>query len=204
MVGLLKKDSATLLINGTGTSDAWKITMQYINSDKFKVKSTESGVGPSDHTSFYLQNIPVLHFFSGTHPDYHKPSDDEPLINYDGEVAIMNYMITLIQKLDDKGKLTFIKTKDENNEDAPRFKVTLGVVPDYAFEGKGMRIDGVSEGRPAMKAGLLSGDIVLKIGEYNVSDMTTYMKALGGFEKGQTAPVTIQRGNEQLVKNVTF
>lgn len=92
--------------------------MNYIKVDSLKTKTTESGVGPSDHTSFYLKDIPVLHFFSGTHSDYHKPSDDENLINYPGEVAIMNYIVQLVQRLDDKGKLNFIKTKEENNEDA--------------------------------------------------------------------------------------
>lgn len=204
MIGRLKTEEPTLIVSGVGTSDAWKITMDYIKQNNFKVKTTESGVGPSDHTSFYLKNIPVLHFFSGTHSDYHKPSDDEALINYKGEFDILNYMIVLIQKLDDKGKLNFIKTKEENNEDSPKFKVTLGVVPDYAFEGAGMRIDGVSDGKPAAKAGLKSGDIVISIGEFKVQDMMSYMKALGKFEKGQQATIGILRGKEELKIDVVF
>jgi aminopeptidase YwaD len=204
MIGRLKPEDPTLIVSGVGTSDAWKITMNYINQNNFKVKTTESGIGPSDHTSFYLKNIPVLHFFSGTHNDYHKPSDDENLINYKGEFDILNYMITLIEKLDDKGKISFIKTKEENSEESPRFKVTLGVVPDYAFEGAGMRIDGVSDGKPAAKAGLKSGDIVISIGDFKVQDMMSYMKALGKFEKGQKATVGILRGKEELKIDVTF
>ncbi len=204
MVGRLKPEDPQLLVNGTGTSDAWKITMNYIKVDSLRIKTTESGVGPSDHTSFYLKGIPVLHFFSGTHNDYHKPSDDENLINYTGEISIMNYMIKLIQSLDDKGKLTFQKTKDDTNEEAPRFKVTLGVVPDYGFDGEGMRIDGITEGRPASKAGLKSGDIVTAIGEHKVLDMMSYMKALGAYAKGDKADVTVKRGTEQLKVNVEF
>jgi hypothetical protein len=204
MVGRLKKEDPTVLINGVGTSDAWKITMNYIKVDSLKAKTTESGVGPSDHTSFYLKDIPVLHFFSGTHNDYHKPSDDENLINYPGEVAIMNYIVQLVQRLDDKGKLNFIKTKEETNEDAPRFKVTLGVVPDYAFDGAGMRIDGVSENKPASKAGLKAGDVVTQIGEEKVVDMMSYMKALGKFSKGDVVPVKILREKVELVVSVTF
>jgi hypothetical protein len=204
MVGRLKKEEPTLLINGVGTSDAWKITMNYIKVDSLKTKTTESGVGPSDHTSFYLKDIPVLHFFSGTHSDYHKPSDDENLINYHGEVSIMNYIVQLVQRLDDKGKLNFIKTKEETNEDAPRFKVTLGVVPDYAFDGAGMRIDGVSENKPASKAGLKAGDIVTQIGEEKVVDMMSYMKALGKFSKGDIVPVKILREKVEMVVSVTF
>lgn len=204
MIGRLKPEEPVLIINGAGTSDAWKITMNYINVPGLRTKTTESGVGPSDHTSFYLKNIPVLHFFSGTHNDYHKPSDDEPLINYQGELNILDYMIQLILRLDDKGKLNFIKTKDDSNEESPRFKVTLGVVPDYAFEGQGMRIDGVSDGKPAQKAGLKQGDIVIRIGEIPVTDMMSYMKALGKFNKGEKARVIVLRGKEEVSTEVTF
>lgn len=204
MVGRLKTEEPTLLINGVGTSDAWKITMNYVHVDNLKTKTTESGVGPSDHTSFYLKNIPVLHFFSGSHSDYHKPSDDENLINYPGELSIMNYMVQLITRLDDKGKLNFIKTKDDTNEDAPRFKVTLGVVPDYAFDGSGMRIDGITEGRPAAKAGLKAGDIVILMGDNKVLDMMSYMKALGKFNKGDKTDVTVKRGKEEVKVQVEF
>lgn len=204
MVGRLKREDPTLLINGVGTSDAWKITFNYIKIDSLKIKTTESGIGPSDHTSFYLKDIPVLHFFSGTHSDYHKPSDDEELINYEGEERIIQFILQLISKLDDKGKLNFKKTKDESNDDAPLFKVTLGVVPDYGFEGQGMRIDGITEGKPAAKAGLKAGDIVIQIGDHKVVDMMSYMKALGKFSKGEKAMVLIKRGTEEKSIEVEF
>jgi S1-C subfamily serine protease len=107
-------------------------------------------------------------------------------------------MLLLIEKLNDKGKIAFTKTADADNEEAPRFKVTLGVVPDYAFEGSGMRIDGVSDGKPAQKAGFKPGDVVIQIGEHKVTDMMSYMKALGKFSKGDKAVVTIQRGEEKI------
>lgn len=204
MIGRLKTDDPVLIINGAGTSDAWKITFNYIKVPGLKYKTTESGIGPSDHTSFYLKDIPVLHFFSGTHSDYHKPSDDEHLINYGGELAILNFMVQLVQRLDDKGKIAFVKTKEENNENTPRFKVTLGVIPDYGFEGQGMRIDGVTEGKPAAKAGLKAGDIVKQIGEYQVVDMMSYMRALGKFNKGEKAEVTCLRGKEIVKVEVEF
>lgn len=94
----------------------------------------------------------------------------------------------------------FTKTKDESNEDAPKFKVTLGVVPDYAFDGEGMRIDGVSDGKPA-QAGLLAGDVVVQIGDYKVVDMMSYMKALGTLTKGETTTVKVKRGAEDLRRN---
>jgi len=204
MVGRLKPEDPVLIINGSGTSPEWNKAFSQINVDGMKIKTSESGLGPSDHTSFYLKDIPVLHFFSGTHSDYHKPEDDENKINYKGERDILDFMLQVIAYLDDKGKLIFTKTNDSNNEDAPRFKVTLGVVPDYAFEGTGMRIDGVSDGKPAQKSGMLAGDIVIQIGEHKVTDMMSYMKALGKFAKGDKTNVTIKRGEEQLVKEVTF
>lgn len=208
MVGRLKPEDPVLIINGIGTAPQWDKAMKEINVDGLKIKTTESGLGPSDHTSFYLDSIPAIHFFSGTHSDYHKPSDDEPLINYDGQISIMRYMIQLIEKLDSQmgteSKLDFVKTNDSNNDNAPRFKVTLGVVPDYAFEGKGMRIDGVTDGKPASKCGLQKGDIVIKLGDVEVTDMMSYMKALGNFAKGDTTKVKYQRNNEEKEAEVTF
>nr|HRC92873.1 PDZ domain-containing protein [Bacteroidia bacterium] len=187
-----------------GTSPSWDSLLNNIKVDSLRIKTTASGVGPSDHTSFYLEGIPVLHFFSGTHSDYHKPSDDEPLINYNGMVSIFHYMYDLIEQTNKLPKLAFTKTNDSSNEDAPRFKVTLGVVPDYAFEGSGMRIDGVTEGRPAAIAGFLKGDVVIQMGEEKITDMMSYMKALSKFKKGDKVKVKVQRGNEVVEKDVTF
>ncbi len=202
MVGRLKTDDPVLIINGVGTSTYWKDALS--SSTILKTKTSESGVGPSDQTSFYLENIPAIHFFSGTHEDYHKPSDDEDKINYEGEVKIINYILDVVYQLNDKGKLPFVKTNDSENEDRPRFKVTLGVIPDYAFEGEGLRIDGVSEGKPAATAGLKKGDIVLQIDDEKVTNMTTYMKALGMFSKGDKATVKVKRGDEIVAKEVVF
>lgn len=204
MIGRLKTEEPVLIINGTGTSPKWKSLLDSLNISGVKNKETESGIGPSDHTSFYLQNIPVLHFFSGTHADYHKPSDDEGKINYAGAMDIVRMIERILVHLDDKEKLAFSKTKDESNEDAPRFKVTLGVVPDYTFEGEGMRIDGVTDGKPASKAGLKPGDIVVQLGEIKVLDMMSYMKALGQFKKGQTTRVKVKRGSEVVEYDITF
>jgi C-terminal processing protease CtpA/Prc len=204
MLGRLKPDEKTLIINGTGTSDRWKGLLDSTKTDSLKIRETDSGVGPSDHTSFYLQDIPVLHFFSGTHGDYHKPGDDEYKINYDGELMIIKMIENIIARLDDAEKLNFVKTKNADNEETPQFKVTLGVVPDYAFDGEGMRIDGVTDEKPASKAGLLPGDVVIQLGDNKVVDMMSYMKALGKFNKGQTTKVKVKRGNEEIERDITF
>ena len=201
MVGRLKADS-TLAVYGTGTSPIFKHVVTATN-DNFKIVEHESGVGPSDHTSFYLNDIPVLHFFTGQHEDYHKPSDDSDKLNYAGMDLISDFIYNIITDLDDNGEIAFRKTKNEG-KDTPRFKVTLGVVPDYLFSEKGMRIDGVSEDKPAQKAGLIKGDIVIQLGEHQIEDMMGYMKALSKFEKGDTTTVKVNRDGKELEAQVTF
>ncbi len=201
MVGRL--DSNRLVVNGVGTSSEWTPAMKRITTS-MHIKTTESGIGPSDHTSFYLKNIPVLHFFSGQHHDYHKPTDDEYKINYPGMDKIFDYVMALISNLNNKGKIEFNKTKEDASEDTPRFTVTLGVMPDYTFEGEGMRIDAVTDDRPASKAGLLAGDVVVQLGDMKVADMMGYMKALSAFKKGDATKVKVKRGNEIIEKAVQF
>lgn len=201
MVGRLKADS-TLAVYGTGTSPMFKQTIK-ANNDKFKLVENESGVGPSDHTSFYLIDVPVLHFFTGQHGDYHKPGDDSEKLNYEGMSLISDYIFEIISDLDDNGELVFRKTKNES-EETPRFKVVLGVVPDYMFDGKGFRIDGISEDMPAQKAKLQRGDIVVKLGDSTVTDMMSYMRALSVFEKGDEADITVKRGQQTIETKVKF
>ena len=203
MVGRVDSNTHTLTVNGVGTSPTFKEVLDKIKTP-LHIKTTESGLGPSDHTSFYLQNVPVVFLFSGQHKDYHKPSDTEDKINYAGMVDVVNYTMSLIAELNDKGKLAFTKTKDDNVDSAPKFKVTLGVIPDYTFDGEGMRIDAVKDDRPAAKAGLKSGDIVLKLGDVKVTEMGTYMKALAQFNKGDKTKVTVKRGEEILEKDIEF
>ena len=216
MVGRL--DSARrLAINGTGTSPIWDSVLTElrkpvriggrqgkINADTLTIKTSPGGVGPSDHTSFYLQGVPAIHFFTGSHSDYHKPSDDEEKINYDGMLRVTRFIESLVVDLNDNGKLAFSKTADANQEDAPRFKVTLGVVPDYMFDGKGMRIDGITDGKPAANAGLKVGDIVMKLGSLEVTDMMSYMKALAQFNKGDTSKVKVLREGKEFEADITF
>ena len=201
MVGRLEGDKIS--INGIGTSPALEMIDSLVVGG-LSAQTTKGGIGASDHTSFYLQNIPALHFFSGTHEDYHKPSDDSHKINYDGMQRIVEYMLFIVDELEDDGKLAFTKTKDDDSRDAPNFKVTLGVIPDYLFDGKGMRIDGTSEGRPAESAGLVAGDIVIKIGTLEVRDMYSYMDALSKFNEGETTEVIVDREGEHVKVNVLW
>lgn len=204
MVGRLDTTTFNLAVSGTGTSTRWHQLLDSIPTGKLHLKTSESGVGPSDHTSFYLQKIPVLHFFSGTHPDYHKPGDVASKINYLGMANIMAYEYRLVDELNHGPRLIYVKTKDEDDSNKPRFKVTLGIVPDYMYDGTGVRADGVSEGKPAFAAGILAGDVILSIGGFETPDMTAYMKALGQFSKGDTADVKVMRKGKEMVVKVTF
>ncbi|MEL0645466.1 M28 family peptidase [Olleya sp. Ti.3.14] len=201
MVGRLKADS-TLAVYGVGTSPIFKQTLQAHNN-RFKLVQKESGVGPSDHTSFYNSDIPVLHFFTGQHEDYHKPSDDTERLHFNGMQIISNYIFEIITDLDNNGKLPFRKTKNES-DDVPRFKVGLGVIPDYLFDGKGMRIDGISEDKPAQKANLQKGDIVVKLGDSTVFDMMSYMKVLATFKAGNKTNITVDRQGTMVDAVIQF
>ena len=201
MVGRLKEDKS-LAIYGVGTSPIFKQTINS-NNESFNLIENESGVGPSDHTSFYINDIPVLHFFTGQHSDYHKPSDDADKVNFDGVKEISDYIFSIISDLNDDKKLVFRKTKNET-EEVPSFKVSLGVMPDYMFNKGGMRIDAVTQDRPAYKAGLIKGDIVIKLGEYDVEDMMGYMKALSKFKSGDSTSVIVKRDQDTIQKKVAF
>ena len=202
MVGRMN-EKKTLAINGVGTSPSLLPALDLVNADSLKLVTSESGVGPSDHTSFYLQDLPVLHFFTGQHEDYHRPSDDSDLINYEGLLLVVKYIDRLVDQLDAEPKLAFTKTKD-SSEDSPRFTVSLGVVPDYLYGGKGMRIDGVSEDKPAQAAGLLKGDVIIQMGDSTIMDMMSYMRALSAFQKGDTTSVAYERAGAEMEVKVKF
>jgi len=202
MIGRLNDSTKKVVVYGVGTSPVFVPLIDSIPT-KLSIKTDSSGIGPSDQTSFYLKNIPVLHFFTGQHSDYHKPSDDADKINYEGEVEVLNYIATLIEKTYHYPKLSFSKTRSpESNKTS--FKVTMGVMPDYTFEGPGMRIDGVTDNRPAAKAGILKGDIVTKLGDVEVEDVMSYMKALSKFNKGDSTKVEVQRNKETMILDITF
>ena len=204
MVGRFNDSTRVITIGGYGTSPAWADV--FVNSPKsyFVYKIDSSGTGPSDHTSFYRKDIPVLFYFTGLHTDYHKPTDDADKINYKGEVMIINSIQSVIDKLNDKPKLAFLKTKETQTSTSARKGVSMGIVPDYTFAGTGVRADGVTDGRPAQAAGIKTGDVIVQLGEYPVNSMEGYMQALSKYKKGDTTKVKLKRGAETLEVTVTF
>jgi len=204
MVGRLNDTTPTLTVGGYGTSPYWSSVINTTLPENIRIKIDSSGSGPSDHTSFYRKDIPVLFYFTGLHSDYHKPSDDADRINYKGMAAIQRMIEQHIAQTDKGGRLTFLKTRETQTTTSARFSVSMGIMPDYTYSGNGVRADGVSEGRPAQKAGIRAGDIILQIGEYKVGSMESYMQTLGKFKKGDQVKVIYQRSGEQLVADIQF
>lgn len=212
MVGRLNDSSKVLTIGGYGTSPTWATVIHPSNPlvekktgiPQLVVRIDSSGSGPSDHTSFYRKDIPVLFYFTGLHTDYHKPSDDADKINYGGEQLIVKHVLGVVQQLDNQPKLSFLKTREAQTTTSARFSVSMGIMPDYTWSGNGLRSDGVSEGKPAQKAGLKAGDIILQIGDFKITSMESYMQTLGKFKKGDKVKVIYLRGKDTLETTVEF
>jgi len=201
MVGRLNEEKK-VVVGGVGTAPDFVPTLKNLKSD-LGIKLDSAGVGPSDHTSFYLKNIPVLFFFTGQHSDYHKPTDDVEKVNFPGMLQVISTAAEVIETLDKQPKLKFQETKSKESNNVS-FKVTLGIMPDYTWEGEGVHVDGVTDGKPASKAGLLKGDIIVGLGEIVVKDIQDYMKGLSTFKKGDTTTVKVKRGTEVKTMPVTF
>ena len=205
MIGRLNDSTHVLTVGGYGTSPQWaSVINTQDKKNPFTIKTDSSGAGPSDHTSFYRKDIPVLFFFTGQHKDYHIPGDDADKINYTGELNVVNYIASVIEKLNKPNqKLAFTKTR-EIQVSTSSFKVTMGIMPDYTYPGEGVRADGVTEGRPASKAGLKAGDVITQLGPHKVNSVESYMQALNQFNKGDKAKVKFKRGTQAMEAEVQF
>jgi Tol biopolymer transport system component len=203
MIGRLKEDKS-LVVGGVGTNPEFTKIVERNKPAGFNITLEESGVGPTDHTSFYLKNIPVINFFTGTHGDYHKPSDDEDKINYYGVENIVNYIFRVANDVANLDKIEFVKTKINAGKTVPKYKVTLGIMPDYTDHGDGLHVDGVTENRPAQIAGIKEGDVITKIGDCEIKEVYGYMNCLAKINAGDELPVTFIRNGENMVVKVKF
>jgi aminopeptidase YwaD len=203
MVGRLNDSSRTITIGGYGTSPMWSSLINTGDS-YFKIKIDSSGSGPSDHTSFYRKDIPVLFFFTGLHTDYHKPTDDADKINHTGTLQIVKYICSITENVSKQDKLPFTKTREAAMGTKTSFKVSLGIMPDYTFSGNGVRADGVSEGKLAQKIGLKAGDVLTQLGNYKFADVQSYMEALSKFKKGDATTLKILRDNKEMNFDIVF
>jgi hypothetical protein len=171
---------------------------------QFALTLTEDGFGPSDHSAFYAKQIPVLFFWTGTHDDYHKPSDTADKINYQGEAQIVGFAASLIRDIDKSDKRpTYAVAKSESQGRSAGFRIYLGTIPTYGDASDGLKLDGVRDDSPAAKAGLKAGDKIVKMAGRDIKNVYDYTYALGEMKAGQEYEVVVMRGSERLTLRIT-
>jgi aminopeptidase YwaD len=190
-------------LGGYGTSSKWA---EIIDKTPTKLLYTidSAGTGPSDHASFYRKDMPVLFMFTGSHADYHKATDDWDKINYIGQKDVLRFVQNIVKTTNGYGKLDFLKTREAAMGRSTKFTVSLGVMPDYAYTGTGLRIEGASAGKLGEKLGLKAGDILLQMGDYKFIDVMSYMTTLSKFKKGDATFLIYKRGTEEIKVDITF
>ena len=204
MVGSLNKETKSLTIGGTGTAIGLSdLVKQWDDTTKLVVKQSTEGYGPSDHASFYMKDIPVLFFFTGVTEEYHTPDDDVDSLNFVGQKTVCDYAYDLAIAIDNRNEdLVFQEAgpKVQTGGGRRSLKVTLGIMPDYASENSnGLRADMVIKDRPAYRAGMKNGDVIVAMDGKPVGDIYEYMARLKEFKKGQRISVDVIRGGKKIV-----
>ncbi len=205
MVGRLTDDKLTVF--GTGTATRWdELLEQEAEIHGFALSKKPEGFGPSDHSSFYAKQIPVLHLFTGTHNDYHRPTDDWEKINFKGIGRVVDLLEELV--------VTTAETKERPQYVAVKGKADLkarsgsrpyfGSIPDFSGEEEGYAIQGVSPGSPADKAGLKGGDVIIKLGKHAITGLDDFDLALREFSPGEQVTVTVRRKGEEQQFRLTL
>ena len=215
MIGRLDEDK-NVYLGGVPTAYGLdKAIKPFIESSKLNVTSyqhTASGVrslfSRSDHYNFYKKDVPSLFFFTGIHKDYHTPRDEANLVNYEGLKLISDLAEKVIDNAanrNDRFEFRELPKLEEESERTPaRMKVSLGIMPDYAHQGSGLKIDSVIDKRPAKNSGMKDGDVVIKIQDTMIDDIYKYMEILSKIEPGTKVQATILRNNEELNIDVQF
>jgi hypothetical protein len=202
MIGRLN-DKNDLIVYGTGTSSKWKNILDDKNEYDFNLTFNDEGFGPSDHSSFYGKKVPVLFFFTGTHSDYHKPSDDADKINLAGQEKLLKYVYDVtLTIVNSEARPDYISVERKDTGKMTGTKVYVGTVPDFAGEVDGYKLGGVTDGSPAAKAGLQAGDIITQFGEKKISNIYDFTYALGNYVPGDKVKVLVKRGEEELTIEV--
>ncbi|MEP7076952.1 MAG: M28 family peptidase [Acidobacteriota bacterium] len=209
MIGRLNDNKLT--IGGMGTASEWAELIKRNNdfvagaksSGIFTLQLNEDGFGPSDHSSFYGKKIPVLFFFTGTHNDYHKPTDTADKINYEGELSVLNYVAAITKAIDQNPQRpTYTVAKSSMTGGRTGFNISLGTIPNYADATDGLLLDGVRDGSPAAKAGVKAGDKVVKLAGHEVRNVMDYTYILGEMKAGEEYEIVVLRGGEKLTMKI--
>jgi hypothetical protein len=189
--------------SSTASSDGRKMPQPNSTPD-FDLALNQDGYGPSDHSSFYSKQVPVLFFWTGTHGDYHKPSDTADKINYEGEARIISFVANLVRDIDKSDKRpTYTVAKSESQGRSTGFRVYLGTIPNYADSNDGLKLDGVRDDSPAAKAGLKAGDKIVKMAGHDVKNVYDYTYALGEMKAGQEYEVELMREGQRMSLKIT-
>lgn len=194
-----------LWVNGIGSSLSWGSLLNSIDNGMKLIKDSSSVI-PSDETSFYAEGIPVLSFSSGPNADYHSPGDDVSKINFVGTKDVVNYVYNVIQGMNDLPTplfTTYQAAKVFQTENDPA-KATLGIMPDYKYDKEGVKVDGIITGKPAAKAGVLQGDVIMQIANYKITTMDSYKDAMTKFKVGDQVKLKLMRYNSIIDFTVTF
>lgn len=185
-----------------GTNGGTIVSVERVKN--LDLKLNEDGYGPSDHSSFYAKKVPVLFLWTGTHEDYHKPSDTADKVNYADEARILGFVARLIHGIDTNDQRpVFTVAKSESTARSPGFRVYLGTIPNYADSSDGLLLDGVRDDSPAAKAGIKAGDRVVKLAGREVHNVYDYTYALGEMKAGQEYEVELMRGSERIKLRIT-
>jgi S1-C subfamily serine protease len=167
------------------------------------IKTGADGFGGSDQTAFVNAKVPVLFFFTGSHEDYHKPSDTPDKLNVADQARVSALVFrSAVELINATKRPTFVNIEVPKNTGGMG-GVGLGTLPDYAYEGKGLRLSGVRAGSPADKAGLKAGDIILKLGAHKIENIYDYMNALKQSQAGIEIKAAITRDGKAMEIPVT-
>jgi len=205
MIG--RMNNRSLIVYGIGTSPGFEELAKRNNKDStFVLKLNKDGYGPSDHASFYGKQIPVFHFFTDLHSDYHRPSDDYDKLNYQGMADVVRYVEAITKDLDDaKEKPQYVAVEAPRPAGAGRSsRVFMGTIPDFGEQVEGMKLSGVREGSPAAKCGLQGGDVIVKFGKVDIKNLYDFTYALGEYKPGDEVEVVFKRGDETRRCRVTL
>jgi hypothetical protein len=211
MVGRLRPDKETkqdkLLVEGSGTAKTFDELLNKVNEKyNFKLVKKPSGLGPSDHASFYMKKIPVLFCWTDYHEDYHRPSDTADKINVPGMRKVVDFAGDLIQYLATVEKRPeYVEVKgssDGRTASVPR----LGIRPAYddTEEDKGVLLDDVLADGPAAKAGMKAGDRIVEVAGKPVKNLTSYMTTMSTQKKTGTLELVVERAGKRLPVKVNL
>jgi hypothetical protein len=204
MVGRLEDERLTVF--GTGTSPFWDdVLSAAADSRHLDLARKPEGFGPSDHSSFYARQVPVLHLFTGTHSDYHRPGDDWDKINYEGMSRIANFAEDLVLAVAQAGdRPEYVEVQGRASIERSGNRPYFGSIPDFSSDADGYAIQGVAPESPADKGGLKGGDVITGLGGQRIGSLDDFDLALRRFAAGQEVEVLVQRGGEELKLKVTL